>query len=61
MKKLDESASNLKALTEKSDKLVGENRKNVDVMMQGFRDMAQNLKEATEDVKSHPWKLIRKP
>lgn len=61
LKKLDESANNIKAVTEKSDKLVGENRKNFDVMMQGFRDMAQNLKETTDDVKGHPWKLIRKP
>ncbi|OGW34264.1 MAG: hypothetical protein A2010_00075 [Nitrospirae bacterium GWD2_57_9] len=61
LKKLDESAANLKAVTEKSDKLVGENRKNVDAMLQSFRDMAQNLKETTDDVKSHPWKLIRKP
>ena len=61
MKKLDESAANLKAVTEKSDKLVGENRKNVDAMLEGFRGMAQNLKETTDDLKSHPWKLIRKP
>jgi ABC-type transporter Mla subunit MlaD len=59
--KLDEAGSNLKSLTEKSDKLVGENRKNIDAMLQSFRDMAQNLKETTDDVKSHPWKLIRKP
>jgi phospholipid/cholesterol/gamma-HCH transport system substrate-binding protein len=61
LKKLDESASNLKSITEKSDKIVGENRKNIDAMLQSFRDMAQNLKETTDDVKSHPWKLIRKP
>lgn len=61
MRKLDESAGNLKAITEKSDKILGENRKNIEVMLRSFRDMAQNLKETTDDVKSHPWKLIRKP
>ena len=29
--------------------------------MESFRDMAKNLKETTDDVKSHPWKLLRKP
>ncbi len=61
LKKLDESASNLKAITEKSDKIVGENKKNIDAAMESFRDMAKNLKETTDDVKSHPWKLLRKP
>ncbi len=61
LKKLDDSATNLKTITEKSDKIVGDNRKNIDAMLQSFRDMAQNLKETTDDVKTHPWKLIRKP
>jgi len=61
LKKLDESANNLKAITDKTDKLVGDNKKNVDAMMESFRDMAKNLKETTDDVKSHPWKLLRKP
>jgi len=61
MKKLDQSAANLKALTEKSDKLVGDNKKNIDAAMQSLRDTAANLKETTDDVKSHPWKLLRKP
>jgi len=61
LKKLDESASNLKTITDKTDKLVGDNRKNIDAAMESFRDMAKNLKETTDDVKSHPWKLLRKP
>jgi phospholipid/cholesterol/gamma-HCH transport system substrate-binding protein len=61
LKKIDESATNLKAITEKSDKLVGDNKKNIDAMLESFKGMAQNLKETTDDVKSHPWKLIRKP
>lgn len=61
LKKIDESVNNLKALTEKSDKLVGENRKNIDAMIEHFRDMGKNLKDASEDVKEAPWKLLRKP
>jgi phospholipid/cholesterol/gamma-HCH transport system substrate-binding protein len=61
LKKLDESAANLKAITEKSDKIVGENKQRIDAAMESFKDMAKNLKEATDDVKAHPWKLLRKP
>jgi phospholipid/cholesterol/gamma-HCH transport system substrate-binding protein len=68
LKKLDESAANLKTITDKTDALIGhtdslvsENRKNIDAMVESFKDMARNLKETTDDVKSHPWKLIRKP
>jgi phospholipid/cholesterol/gamma-HCH transport system substrate-binding protein len=61
LKKLDESADNLKALTEKSDKLVGDNKKNIDEMMVNFKDISKNMKDLTEEVKKAPWKLIRKP
>lgn len=61
MKKLDASVTNLKAVTEKSDKIVGENKQNIDAAIQSFKDMAKNLKETTDDVKVHPWKLLRKP
>jgi methyl-accepting chemotaxis protein len=61
LKKIDESATNLKALTDKSDKIVSENRKNIDEMIEHFRDMGKNLKEASEEVKQAPWKLLRKP
>lgn len=61
LKKLDESATNLKAITEKSDKIVGDNKKNIDAMIESFKDMGKNLKETTDDVKKHPWKLLRKP
>jgi phospholipid/cholesterol/gamma-HCH transport system substrate-binding protein len=58
LKKLDASADNLKAITEKSDTIVGENKKNIDAALESFREMAKNLKETTDDVKSHPWKLL---
>ncbi len=61
LKKIDASVANLKEITEKTDKLVGENRKNVDATMENVKEITNNLKELTEDVKKHPWKLIRKP
>jgi phospholipid/cholesterol/gamma-HCH transport system substrate-binding protein len=61
LKKIDESADNLKALTEKSDKIVGDNKKNIDEMVEHFRDMGKNLKDASEEIKKAPWKLLRKP
>jgi phospholipid/cholesterol/gamma-HCH transport system substrate-binding protein len=68
LKKIDESAANLKAITEKSSAIIGktgeivsDNKKNIDAAMESFRDMAKNLKETTDDVKAHPWKLLRKP
>jgi len=61
LKKLDDSATSLKAITDKSDKIVGENKKNIDDMIEHFRDMGKNLKDASEEVKKEPWRLLRKP
>ena len=61
LKKIDERANHLKALTEKSEKLVGDNRKNIEEMVEHFRDMRQNLKDATAEIKKDPWKLLGKP
>jgi phospholipid/cholesterol/gamma-HCH transport system substrate-binding protein len=61
LKKVDASVETLKEITDKTDKLVGDNRKNVDATMENMKEITNNLKELTEDVKKHPWKLIRKP
>ena len=61
LKKLDASVDKLKVFTEKSDKLVGDNKKNIDEMVEHFRDMGKNLKDASEEIKKEPWKLLRKP
>jgi phospholipid/cholesterol/gamma-HCH transport system substrate-binding protein len=61
LKKLDASVANLKEITDKTDKIVGENTKNVDATMENLKEITTNLKELTDDVKKHPWKLIRKP
>jgi phospholipid/cholesterol/gamma-HCH transport system substrate-binding protein len=61
LKKVDAAVANLKEITDKADTIVGENRKNVDATMANVKEITQNLKDLTADVKSHPWKLIRKP
>ena len=61
MKKLDDTTTNLRALTEKSDKLVVENKKKIDETLDNIQQTTQNLKDATEEVKKAPWKLLRKP
>ena len=40
---------------------MGDNKKNVDAVLDNVKQITQNMKEMTEDVKKHPWKLIRKP
>ncbi len=60
-KKLDETLANLKEVSAKTDAMMGENRKQIDATMENVKEISKNVKEMTEDVKKHPWKLIRKP
>ncbi len=61
LKKVEESMNTIKAISEKSDAMLGENKKNIDATMENVREITNNLKDLTADVKKHPWKLIRKP
>jgi phospholipid/cholesterol/gamma-HCH transport system substrate-binding protein len=61
MGKTDAIMGKTDAVVGKTDAILGENRKNIDEMLESVKDTAQNLKELTDDVKKHPWKLIRKP
>lgn len=61
LEKIEVSVANLKEITEKTDKLMGENRKNIDATLENVKEITNNLKEMTDDVKKNPWKLIRKP
>jgi len=61
LKKVEESMNNIKAISEKSDAMLGDNKKNIDATMESVKEITNNLKELTADVKKHPWKLIRKP
>jgi phospholipid/cholesterol/gamma-HCH transport system substrate-binding protein len=61
LKKVDASVATLKEITDKTDKLMGENREKVDATLENVKEITANIKEMTDDVKKHPWKLIRKP
>ena len=61
MKKVDASIANLKEITDKTDKLMGENRKNIDDTLANVKDISTNVKDLTEKMKKDPWILIRKP
>ena len=61
MKKIDASAANLKEITEKTDILIGENRKNIDETLANVKDLSENLKNVSERMQKDPWILIRKP
>lgn len=40
--------------------IVGENKTQIDGTIKNTHDITQNLKEMTDDLKKHPWKLVRK-
>ncbi len=61
IQKLDASIANLQAVSQKTDVLMGENRKQIDATMENVRDLTNNVKEFTAEVKRNPWKLLRKP
>jgi len=61
IRKLDASIANLRAATEKTDAMMGENRKQIDQTMENVQELTSNVKEFTAEVKKNPWKLLRKP
>jgi ElaB/YqjD/DUF883 family membrane-anchored ribosome-binding protein len=60
LKKREENAD-LKAISDKTDSLIDDNRENIDAMLESLIETAKNLNETTDDVKRYPWKLLRKP
>jgi phospholipid/cholesterol/gamma-HCH transport system substrate-binding protein len=60
MKKADDIAGNLDDILLEVKSLVKENRPNLDNIIVNLEDTTKNFKEFSEDVKSHPWKLLFK-
>jgi phospholipid/cholesterol/gamma-HCH transport system substrate-binding protein len=60
-KKLDDTLANMREISQKTDAMLGDNRRQIDATMENVKEITANLKDLTEDVKKHPWKLIRKP
>ena len=61
MKKVDANVANLKTILEKTDKLVGDNKQNIDATMTNVKEISSNVRQLTEMMKKDPWILIRKP
>jgi phospholipid/cholesterol/gamma-HCH transport system substrate-binding protein len=51
---------NISSLAKNLDKAVGDNRGNIDEIMNNLRRTTDNLEEFTDDIKRNPWKLLVK-
>jgi len=61
LKKLEDSSTNSECRYERNRHHFSDNKKKIDDTLDNIVQMTQNLKDTSEDVKSHPWKLLRKP
>ena len=58
---LDEAITDIKKLANSVNDLVVENREEIDGIMENLEVTSVNLKDLSEDIKRHPWKVITKP
>lgn len=59
-KKIDKAAGSLSELAEHLKGMAGENRPDIKEIVQNLNETSGNLKALSDDVRRHPWKLIRK-
>ena len=57
---LDQAISDVRKLTGGVNELIVVHRQDLDQMLKNFVETSENIKAFSEDVKWHPWKLIRK-
>lgn len=57
---LDEAITNIRKLTSGVNELVIVHREDMDTLLKNLVESSENMKAFTEDIKWHPWKLIRK-
>lgn len=60
MDEFQKTTQHLKTLTEDLTKIMGDNREQLDGIFQNLNVTSGNLKDMTSDLKTHPWKLLRK-
>ena len=60
MDEFQKTTSHLKKLTDDLSEIVGGNREELDGMIKNLDATSGNLKDMTSDIKTHPWKLLRK-
>jgi phospholipid/cholesterol/gamma-HCH transport system substrate-binding protein len=57
---IDKTLVDVRKLTKNINSAVGENKPKLDSIFDNLEVSSENLKEFTEDIKWHPWKLLRK-
>ncbi|MCK4851647.1 MAG: MCE family protein [Candidatus Omnitrophica bacterium] len=57
---LDSTLQEIRSLASNVNGVVTDNRQGIDNIVANMESTAQNFKEFSEDVKSHPWKLLFK-
>ncbi|MBN2097082.1 MAG: MCE family protein [Candidatus Omnitrophica bacterium] len=57
---LDQTISEIRKLSSGVNEVVEFTRQDLDKMMKNLAESSENIKAFTEDIKWHPWKLIRK-
>ena len=54
------SSESMTAITADLQKIIGKNQDNLNEIFDNLNASSKNLKDMTEDLKLHPWKLLRK-
>ncbi len=57
---LEKTTISLQGLIKNLDRTVGGSQADVEQIFKNLNDASKNLKDMTEDLKLHPWKLLRK-
>jgi ABC-type transporter Mla subunit MlaD len=57
---LDQAITNIRQLTTGVNELIVIHRDDLDMALKNLVESSENIKAFTEDIKWHPWKLIRK-
>lgn len=60
IQQMNDLTAGLIPLTEKTNRILEGHEKDVGEMIENLNATSRNLKEMTEDLKAHPWKLLRK-
>ena len=60
IREVNELTNNLIPLTNKANHLLEGHEKDIEAILVNLNTASENLKEMTEDLKHHPWKLLRK-
>lgn len=60
MEQFEKTADSMQNMTEDLKAILGDNRENIDSILDNLNSTSANVKELTADLKVHPWKLVRK-